>query len=49
MLGLFYETMTYKLVFHACSSILDSSFYVYSAIMDSFVIVSLFIEKYDIS
>ena len=37
--GLFYETMTYKPFFHACSTILDSSF------LDRFVIVSFFLRN----
>jgi len=35
ILGLFYETMTYKPPFHA-----------YSSTVDSFVILSLFLEKH---
>jgi len=34
-----------KPAFHACSATLDSFFYAYSAIMNSFVTVSVFLEK----
>jgi len=35
----------YKQVFHACIAILDSFFYAYTATMDSFVMVSFFLEE----
>jgi len=38
--------MAYKPAFHACSAILNSSFYAYSAIVDSFVIVCVYVEKH---
>jgi len=38
--------VVYKPAFHACSSILDSFFYAYSFILDSFVIVSLSLENH---
>jgi len=38
--------MVYKPGFHANSAILDSLFYAYGVIVDSFVIVSLFLEKH---
>jgi len=34
------------MAFHACSAILVSFFYAYSAIVDSFVKVSFFLEKH---
>ena len=37
--------MAYKLVFHANSAVIDSLFYDYSAIVDSFVVAS-FLEKH---
>jgi len=37
--------MAYKPAFHAYSPILDSLFYPYSAIVDSFVIVSFFLRN----
>jgi len=46
ILGLFHETMAYKLAFHDYSSILHSFFYAYSAIVDNLVIVSFFHEKH---
>jgi len=45
ILGLFQDTMAYKQVFHDHSAILDSFFYAYRAIVNSFVIVSFFLEK----
>jgi len=38
--------MANKAAFHAYCAILTSFFYAYSAIVDSFVIVSLFLEKH---
>ena len=38
--------MTYKPAFHAYSAILDSFFYAYCGMVDSFVIVPLFLEKH---
>jgi len=46
ILGLFQETMAYKQAFHAHSPMLDGFVYAYSAIVDSFVIVSFFLEKH---
>jgi len=37
--------MAYNPAFHAYSGILNISFYVYSTIMDSFVIVCFYVEK----
>jgi len=45
MFGLFRKTMAYKSTFHAYSTILDSFFYGYSAIVDSVVIVSFFLRN----
>ena len=45
IVGWFQETMAYKQVFHACSAILDSFFYAYSAIVDSLVMVSFFLKE----
>jgi len=36
----------YKPTFHVCNAILESFFYGYRAIVDSFVIVSFFLEKH---
>jgi len=47
ILGLFQEA--YKPTFHIYRAILESFFYAYSAIVDSFVIVSFFLEKHYIS
>jgi len=38
--------MTYNPAFHAYRTILNSSFYTYSAIVDSFVIVCFNFEKH---
>jgi len=43
ILGLFKEA--YKPALHIYGAILESFFYAYSAIVDSFVIVSFFLEK----
>ena len=44
ILGLFKEA--YKPALHIYGAILESFFYAYSAIVDSFVIVSFFLEKH---
>ena len=44
IVGLFQEA--YKPAFHVCNAILESFFYAYRAIVDSFVIVSFFLEKH---
>ena len=44
--GLFWETMAYKRAFHVNSAILDSLFYFYSAIVNSFVIAIFFLDKH---
>jgi len=46
ILGLFQEKMPYKMAFHVYSPILDIFLYAYSAIVNSFVTVSFFLEKY---
>jgi len=38
--------MVYKPVFHVYSAILNCSFYAYSAIVDSFVIVCFYVAKH---
>jgi len=38
--------MAYKRAFHVNSAILDSLFYFYSAIVDSFVIAIFFLDKH---
>ena len=35
-----------QLAFHVCSAILETFFYVYRAIVDGFVVVSVFLEKH---
>jgi len=46
ILGLFQKMMARKPAFHVYSAMLDVFFYAYSAIVDSFVIVSFFLEKH---
>jgi len=42
------ETMAYNPAFHGYSGTLNSSFYAYSPIVDSFVIVCFYVEKHHI-